>query len=182
MSIGKQVREAVDNMAEGDSEQALIAVVIAAAATSKRIHQKKKDKEAFQDFVKDNMGIITGFALPTSVAGLLIPYDHPPLKPMTASRPLEEILYNIRCHLLHEAMLPENVQITDNVIGGKDPILLPSSLITGLIAAVVVARVNRHEVLPPRYVFTAHGNIAVINDFWGKRQELQDWMDSVKKN
>ncbi len=178
MSIGRQVREAIENITRGDAEQALVAAVIAVAATSKLMYPKKKgmDKEYFQDFIRENMQLITGFALPTPLGGLLIPYNHEGLKPMTDSRPIEEILYNIRCHLLHEARLPENVQISKNVIGGKDPIFLPSSFVYGLVAGVVGAHVNRHEVLPSKYWFTVRGKSAAINDFWGKRGELLNWI------
>jgi hypothetical protein len=147
------------------------------AATSKRIYRKKKkDKEAFEAFVKDNIGVVTSVGLNVAQLGGLA------IGSSGNSRSLEEILYDIRCHIVHELTLPDNLQFTENTIGGGDPYyLLPSHIIHGLLAAVVVAPVNRLEYTPPRYTFTVCGKTSRINDLWGKKVEFLDWFESARK-
>jgi len=178
VSIGRQVKVALDMWEAGDQGQALIHNILAVAATSKRTHRKKKeDKIAFLKFIKDNIGIITSFGLNVAQLGGLF-FGGPDNK-----HSLEEILYDIRCHLIHELKLPEKVQFTENIIGGNgDPFLLPKNIILGLIAAVVVAPVNSLEYLPPQYIFTVNGKTIKINDYWGKKDEFLYWFESARKS
>jgi hypothetical protein len=177
VSIGRQVKEALDMWESGDPGQALIHSILALAATSKRTHRKKKeDKIAFLKFAKINIGIITSFGLNVAQLGGLI-FGSPDNK-----LSLEDILYDIRCHLIHELTLPEKVQFTENLIGGNgDPFLLPKNIILGLIAAVVVAPVNSLEYLPPHYIFTVKGKTVKINDYWGKKDDFLCWFESARR-
>ncbi len=141
MNIGRQVREAIDKMGAGDFGQALIHVLLAVAATSKKTFGRKvPDNRAFKDFVRDNMGVVTSFGLNVAQLG--------GLQLGKPSQPIEDILYDVRCHVVHSLELPLNIQFTDNTIGGVDPLLIPTPIINGLIAAVVVAPVNSREYGP----------------------------------
>jgi hypothetical protein len=87
----------------------------------------------------------------------------------------EEIFYHvIRCGLLHEACLPSNLRFENrNAIVVRDGLLvLPASLISGIVVAVVVSPVNTTESLPGGCSLNIDGRSYPLNDFWGKQAEL----------
>jgi hypothetical protein len=95
--------------------------------------------------------------------------------------PIQDILYQVRCDLLHEAEMPSNTQVTDRlVLGGSSPFLLPASIVHGLIAAVVVAPVNRVLHIPQRCTFSVFGKTARMNDFCGRKADFLKWFEAAR--
>jgi hypothetical protein len=180
--IGRHVRESLDKLMAEDFGMALHHALFAVAATSRRRFGKKRgqDAKAFKDFVKGSMGVITSFGIGLTSAGLYLG------KPVVndrenEERALEAILYEVRCSQAHELSWPENVQFTERTIGGSETILIPKSIIYGLIAAVVVAPENRLESITSTYAFVVCGEAARVNEFWGNQGALMSWIGSVRK-
>jgi hypothetical protein len=182
MGVGKRVKDTLDRMSAGDKEGALECALLGCAATSTKIYRKilRHDNERFREFIKSNIDIITDHTLVLSVGTKLrLEYDHPNLKPTPDGlRPLEEVLYHIRNHQVHESSLPDNIKFTDELLlSCGSPLVLPSTIIFGLAAAVLVAPINRNEYLPPSYTLTLNGRTVRLNDYWGKRKEYLDWFE-----
>jgi len=138
MSIKNRIKDAQILYANGQREGALLSVLIAVAATSRRRYLKDKDKEAFTKFVGEEMKTITGHVTNYSI------------KFRNEVMPLQNLLYKfIRCELAHEAQLPEDiifepgsslkVSVTDECITFSDV------LIDGLCRAVCNAPENKNE-------------------------------------
>jgi len=153
MSIGKRVAEAIQKMSTGDSEGALIPTSIAVAATAQKQFPHKKNNESYKRFIRHYLPTITRASLGgLSTTGLRFRYSHPDIKAApdgTAS--IEQILYHsVRCGLLHNAQLPKGLSVTsEGKIGVENGILvLPDSLVFGLLLAVVISPMNANEAAP----------------------------------
>lgn len=188
MSVGKRIVEAVDRLVARDMEGALIPAMIAVDATANKSYPKIKDNnKRFKRFVHSSLDIITRLAN----IGILIDgggefrmnYTHPRMKPTPdGCHPIQDILYQIRCDLLHEAEIPSNTQLTNKLAFGGSPFLLPESVLYGLIAAVVVAPVNRLVSIPPRYTFNVFGMTERMERFCGDKARFLKWFDTARAN
>ena len=99
------------------------------AAANKTYRKIKGNNVRFKNFVHGNLDVITRFAN----VGILVDggeirfnYSHPRLKPTpNGCHPIQNILYQVRCDLLHEAEMPSNTELTQRqALGGANPFLL----------------------------------------------------------
>jgi hypothetical protein len=186
MGIGGRVKEAIDKLTALDYEGALESALLAAAAASTRTHRKlKKDNERFKAFIRANQHIIYKHTFvidiaPGANATIRFGYTHPDLKPPGDFHSLEEILYLIRNHKIHQSVLPCKIEVTpENRLGG-DPFAVPVSVIYGLLAAVIVQPENRLDYVPPSYMLILNGSTAVLNDYWGKEEKYLTWFEDAQ--
>lgn len=177
MSVGKRIAEALQKMSTGDSEGALIPTSIAVDATAQKQFPHKKNNESYKRFIGYYLPTITRASLGgLSTAGLRFGYSHPDIKATpdgTAS--IEQILYHlVRCGLLHNARLPKGLSVTsEGKIGVENGILvLPDSLVLGLLLAVVVSPVNANEAAPDDCMIEHQGQRRPLNEFWGRKDKL----------
>ena len=175
MSIGKRVTDAVEKGLRGDPEGALFAICAAIEETARR-ERRRKGRQGYKAFIADNIHIVSGIGLSHPIAGLQIAYSHPDL-PATddGHARIEDIVYHVmRCGLYHSAALPASVAFTDNRIGsdGKGNLLLPKSIVAGLVVSVVCSPANIREITDPKFYVTALGERFVLNEIWGKRSEV----------
>jgi len=56
--------------------------------------------------------------------------------------------------------------------GSDEQLLLPTSLVVGLIMAVVGSKVNAAEAIERVYVIHAGGRTLHVSDFWGKQDKI----------
>jgi hypothetical protein len=160
VSISKRVNAAFKAMLEGDAEDAFFEICAAAEATS-RAESGTKGKSSFKSWVTRNVPLVAAAAIGPALAGIRIAYSHPELKPTPdGTHDLAELIYHVvRCGFYHDAELPSNVTLTDNVIGGgpNGELKLPKNLVLGLIVAVVASPCNSKMSIPLNYYFTVHG-------------------------
>jgi hypothetical protein len=188
MNVGRLVREAIDKMMAKDAEHALIQAMIAVDATAKltyRSYAKKNESgKRFRQFIDDNMELLTRA---TFVRGGILggpaffECDHPDLGCAPGNLySFGDILYGLRCHLLHEARLADYVQLTDELkIGAGNPLVLTNHIVYGLLAIVIAAPVNRTQYIPPRYTIRARTKTRKVAAFWGAGTKLLDWFRSA---
>lgn len=174
-------------MQVGDNEGALESALLGCAATSVKLYRKtfKRDNERFREFIKSNIDIITDHTFVLSIgtgATLRLEYEHSNLKPTSENlRTLEEILYHIRNQQIHESTFPDNIQLADDLsFGCGPPLVLPKTVISGLIAALLISPANSKEYLPHSYTASLNGSTIVLNDYWGKRQEYLAWFERAR--
>jgi hypothetical protein len=65
-------------------------------------------------------------------------------------------------------------------MGCGPPLLLPTAVIYGLLAAVLVSPANSSEYLPHSYTLTLNGSKIRLNDYWGKRAEYLQWFEQAR--
>jgi hypothetical protein len=164
-------------MAASDPEGALFAICAALEATAVK-EFGQTGRSSYKNFISQNLGLITelGFG-PGRILNLNLEYDHPELKKNADGvYPIEEIFYHaVRCGLYHESGLPSNLHFTDEnqIRCDHGALVLPASLVYGLIVAVVVAPVNAAESAPKPHFATLWEAFPIpISKLWGRRAEL----------
>jgi hypothetical protein len=175
MSIGKRVTEAFEKMLSDDPEGALFAICAAIEETARR-ERRQKGRHGYKALIADNIHLVTGFGLGHPIASLRMGYSHPNLPTDDdGNAQIEDIVYHVmRCGLYHTAALPASVIFTNNRIGGngKGDLLLPKSMVSGLIVFVVCSPANTGETTDPSFCVTAFGRNFFLNRIWGKRVEV----------
>jgi hypothetical protein len=182
MAICDRIKEAIDKLNMDDSINALIQVSIAIDATSKKEFPGQKTSFRCKNFLEKNRGFIS------KVAFGKLEIQGPMLFPIQASngsvknKTLEEVLYHlVRCSLLHEGELPNEIEITSKpqigmTIDGK--VLLSIKIIWAMILAVIGSHVNKSERLPPGYTASIENETIDLNDFWGDRDRIYNLVKS----
>lgn len=184
MSVGKRISDAINKMDMGDPEGALFQMCAAIEITAKT-ELGVSGRRSYKDFIHQNLDLITELAFGGKIRNLHLEYDHPKVKKNAdGSVPVQEILYHVvRCGLYHEATLPDDLKFTEeNRITTKDgTLIMPSSLIYGLIASVIVSPANHDEHAPLEGTLNLGCFPVPINKLWGRRAELLWLMDVVKE-
>jgi len=103
MSIADTIEEAQTLHKAGHKEGALRLLLIAVAATAQKRYPRKryKDRVAFEAFVLDEI-LAGNFFGPRTCVGVSMPWQG-------QSTPIETILYDLRCNLIHEATMHNHV-------------------------------------------------------------------------
>jgi len=179
VGIAARIGDALQKVSAGDAEGALFHVCAAIEATAHR-EGRGRGRAAYKAFLSDNVGIITGVTLGTYLSGLKVEFSHPELhrsKSEIAAGPpgIEEFVYCLmRCSLYHTTELSSALRLTSNKIGtdSEGYLLLPRSLVIGLIVAVVVSPANADEQIESSYSVGFLGNPYVVNDLWGQREAV----------
>jgi hypothetical protein len=184
MSIGKRVSEAIEKMEASDPEGALFQICAAVDVTA-QVELGKPGKGSYKDFLHQNLGLITRISSGRgSILNFFLKYDHPKIaKAPNGLVSIQDIFYHVvRCGLYHEAGLPGDLKFTDEGQFRVDHgvLVMPSTLIYGLVTAVVVSPVNHNERAQKDFVLNL-GNFPVpISKLWGRRDELT-WLLDVEK-
>lgn len=177
MSIGKRVIEAFDKMVASDSEGALFQICAAIEETAKR-EGRKRGRGGYKEFLSDNIPIIAKIGIGPALAGIEIRCNHPELpKSSDGTYKIEDIVYHlVRCGLYHSASLPDGLHITDNRIGSdkEGNILIPKTIITGLIVAVVASPANKNECIKSNHYLSFEDKKYFLNDLWGEREKIMN--------
>jgi hypothetical protein len=118
MSVRQRLDDALFLWNNGRKEGAWIQVLIAAAATSRMRFPKKKEGEAFRAFIREVKPTILDANARAVPGGIGIEFYNRFRGDGVA---LDRLIYtHMRCDLVHEAVLPEEVQICESrLIDGK---------------------------------------------------------------
>jgi hypothetical protein len=119
--VGKRVAEAIQKMSVKDPEGALIPASIAVDATAIKEFPNKRNNISYKQFINHYLPLITKVSLGgLSTTGLRFGYFHPDITPDSEGEvSIEQIFYHIvRCGLLHNAKLPDNLIFTNKSMIG----------------------------------------------------------------
>lgn len=186
MSVGKRVSDTIDKMEGGDPEGALFQICAAIDITAAN-EFGKPGRRSYKDLIHMNLALITDIAFGgRRILNIGLAYDHPKLKKgADGCVPIEDIFYHVvRCGLYHEAALPDDLRFTDEMqirLEEQGVLVLPSTLIYGLITVVVVSPVNCDEVAPKEAMLNLGKFPIPINKLWGRREELLWLLDAVNE-
>jgi len=185
MSIGKRVSEAIEKMEASDSEGALFAICAPIEATAVK-EFNKKGRSSYKNFIHQNLGLITDIAFGgRQILNMNLAYNHPDLKKNSdGTYSFQDIIYHVvRCGHYHEAKIPDNLKFTqEGLISVNDGnLVLPSSLIYGLIIAVVVSPANSGENTNKNEILNLYNFPIPINKLWGKRKEFFWLQDLIRE-
>lgn len=183
MSIAKRVAEAVEKMAQSDPEGALLPISSAIDATATK-HYNRRGRKSYKDFIHENLGLITKVAFGPSILNINLKYDHPDLTiGPNGLCTIQDVLYHVvRCGLAHSAELPSTLRFVDEdkFRVENNLLVLPASLIYGLIAAVVVCPANIDQTISESYGFNVRGFQITMNNLWGKKAALENLLAAME--
>jgi len=148
MSVRERLEDAKFLWEKGRKEGAWIQVLIAAAATSRQRFPAKGDGEAFRQFIKEVTPTIVSPTAPPIPGGVTVIFNGDTSNQM----PLDQVMYkHLRCHLLHEAVMPPDVRLSDSkLVDGKlvadlkggTPLTIPDFWVIHLAKAIADAPEN----------------------------------------
>lgn len=175
MSIAKRIAEAIDKMAQNDAEGALLPVSAAIDATATK-YFGEIGRKSYKNFLHENFGLITKVGLGPAILNLHLEYDHPDIqRNADGTCTIQDILYHVvRCGLAHRAELPSNLRFTDEYqfTTQGNVLILPASLVYGMVVAVVMCPVNTDQSVAEQYGINVRGFQIQLNKLWGKKEEV----------
>lgn len=184
MSIASQVVKAFRSMRDGDPEGALHDICSSIEATCKLIYGNG-GKANYRRFIHENLAYITHFAFGgVAIENITVPYTHPelPRRP-DGTCTIEDVLYHVvRCGMYHSAGLPSNIQFSDARFECRadGTLVLPSSLVSGLILSVIVNPVHAGVTTTSDVALTMDEFCNIpVDKLWGKRDELRRLWDAL---
>jgi hypothetical protein len=176
MAIRDRIKEAIDKLSSNDPTNALIQVSMAIDGTAKKKYPRKKTSIRCKKFLENNRGFISRVAFgKLEIQGPML-FQIQTAGDYSATKTLEEVLYHlVRCSLLHEGELPNEVEIIpEKSIGmsSDGKVLLSVHLIWAMILAVIGSDVNKAERLPPGNTASIEHITVDLNDFWGNSDKI----------
>ncbi|HSK72440.1 MAG TPA: hypothetical protein VK892_12125 [Pyrinomonadaceae bacterium] len=177
-TVSEYVQEAVDLMESGSYEFALVPTVAAIGETIRKTSGKEDLSEYdFQEFIKANWQLITFMGMPRALPlPLNIPFGVKRIVPtFNVHHGAEEIVLLVIAQILRTGRLPEEFAFNTagefEIKDGK--LLLPDSLIYGLLGGVIFHPTNKDEITPDKYWLSVADFKMFISEFWG-RQDLAE--------
>lgn len=173
MSVVKDIVDAVESLDGGDAEASLCPLSRALETTARQEYPTMTGDEACRRFVHDNLERIARW----SFGGMLTSrmrfrYVHPDvIQDASGMCSLEELIVHvIRCGR-HDEGLPRNLYFTrDQALRlHAQAVVLPQSLLAGLIAAVAASPVNADTIAPQGAGVDLNGNFTPLEELWGRR-------------
>lgn len=173
MSIGNRIDEAYIKLVSDDLENALIQLSIAIDATAKRKYKKeKKVGKRIRKFVDEYEDLITHF----SMAGQLRVFARDGIS-YGDKGSLGDVVYkSIRCALLHDGDISENVVFRKGQVLGMDggKFIVTDQLLWGLILILIGEEGNSNQSLKQPYNMTFNGAVLELDELWGNLEEIKN--------
>lgn len=173
MTVGKNVREAVDFMEKGLAEIAFAKACAAISETIRKAVGKTDLSEGdYQRFIRENWQLISFMSLPQA---LPLPLDIPfKLKRITPRFNIhhgaEDIISLVITQTLYIGKLPSEFAFNSNgFFEVKDnKFFLPNTLLGGLLGIVIVQPINKDETVPDKYWMNIADFKMFTSELWGR--------------
>ncbi|GGY10510.1 hypothetical protein GCM10007160_42150 [Litchfieldella qijiaojingensis] len=172
-SISRRIEKSISALQRKDFEDSFVQLFPAVDKTAKKRRSKAKVGERIKGFIQDEEAIISGVATNNVFKGIMVDdVDFP-----TA-------LYKFgRTSIVHEGELDERLKINERGTMQIGRVWnLPSSYITGLIVAVILAKENSSESLEHDYSISLFGTNYSVNSIWGNRSVIEQKMCELWRN
>lgn len=173
-------------MERGDPEGALFQICAAIETTATKEYGRE-GRKSYKSFVHDNLALITRVSFGgLSILNLNLRFSHPRITTTPDGLvPLQEILYHaVRCGLYHDSRLPDDLAFSGEGqirIEEDGKVVLPPSLIYGLIVAVVTSPSNEHEQSHKQHMLKIRQLQIPLETLWGQRKEIARLLDAVNE-
>ena len=183
MSVDHFAIKACRSMRDGDPLGALNDICGSVEATCALVYGKG-GRQNYKRFVHENLPFITHFAFGgVGCENINVPFSHRdvPQRPDGLCSVQEVIYHVVRCGLYHKADLPSNLRFGDEFECRLDgTLVLPKSLVAGLILAVVVNPVHAGMTTRSEVSLTIDQLCSLpIDKLWGRASELRHLWDAL---
>jgi hypothetical protein len=183
-AVGNRINTALKFLQQNDFENALINISIAIDKTAKKKYRIKGVGERIKKFIYEYESFIYQFAMNGEVT------FHVKGKIEICGKELHDIVYkSIRCALLHEGEIGNNVEIVNKVgiMGGtkEGKFIINKGHIDALLFSVISEDVNKNEKCDSGISYTHHfssgkNNTMKINELWGNLKKIEELTNCKK--
>lgn len=173
MTVGENVKEAVDLMEKGLSEIAFAKACAAISETIRKAVGKTDLSDGdYQRFIRENWRLISFMSLPNALPlPMNIPFGLKRLVPrFNIHHGAEEIISLVISQTLFIGKLPPEFALNSNgVFEVKDnKFFLPNTLLGGLLGIVIVQPINKDETVPDKYWMNIADFKMFTSELWGR--------------
>ncbi|HLE09748.1 MAG: hypothetical protein A2504_14620 [Bdellovibrionales bacterium RIFOXYD12_FULL_39_22] len=141
MSVESNIKYSIEHYGRDELDGAFIHACIAIDAVAKSRYPLLKNNERNKKFIDEKMLTITRHGFPgIHATSISYQFEHHSIRRDDNRSELSEIIYHVlRCELLHEAKLSDNLRFVEETVVADDnnSIILPKTLVKGLIGAVI---------------------------------------------
>jgi len=178
MALASRVSQCIKHYHQGDSENTFIQLCIAIDGTAKNQFPGCKTSVRCKRFLRENLPfVLWSLTNGTPCNTSEFTFEFQAVGSPSGKRNFEDVIYSaMRCSLLHEGTLPENVEFTheDAIIMRDGRFHFPHALIGALAFAVISSSANANEI-PPRGVSLRFGTKSFdVRDLWADRTATKD--------
>ena len=167
-TVGQLVQEAIDFMNAGSYEAAFVPICAAINETAKRVFET----ENHQRFIKENWQLISFMGLPRALPlPLNIPFALKRIVPsFNSHHGAKEIIFHLVQQTLATGKMPAHFAFaaTDVFEIKRNKLLIPLSLLGGLLGVVIVQPANRDEIIDEKYWMNIADFKMFISELWGR--------------
>jgi hypothetical protein len=178
MAISDRISQCIEHLDQGDHENAFIQLSIAIDGTAKKQYVGLGSTKRCKKFLRDNLPFVL-WSLTNGTTTKVKDFTFEFQSSGSPSGPtkFEDVVYSaLRCNLLHEASLPDNIEFTSqSAIMMKDGRLhFPTALIGALAFAVISSPANANEPAPLGQSFTFGTKTFDISELWADRAAVKE--------
>lgn len=179
--VGELVREAIEATERGAIETAFVSTCAAIEETLKKsLAQTDISSGDYRDFIKRHWRLLTFTGLPRALPlSLKVEFGLTKLIHGFSLRNAEDTVFHIVWQTVVVGHLP--VQFKFHQGGAfeieKDRILVPATLIRGLIGIVIFQPANKGESVPDNYWINISDFKMFVSEFWGRIDLAERIMD-----
>lgn len=182
--VSEYVVDAIEKMIDCKYSLALVAICNAIDATARKEYKSLTLKvgERYKKFLSDNLLIITKASYGIAIRGdFRFGNVFQNVKGMGSFKAetdvsIVDIVYHVvRCHLTHEAKLPLELKFHNKpqFINDGQALIMPISLVFGLIAAVVGAPSNSGNITQPDLAMNFPSGQIPLDSLWGQKDKIE---------
>lgn len=173
MSIGEHLQEAIDCTDRGLYRMAFVSAVAALTETLRKITEKDNlSEDDLRRFLKEHRELISFMCLPRALPlALNVPFGVKRIEPkFNVHHGIEEIVLLVIQRTIALGRLPEEFAFhasgSFEIKDGK--LLIPHTLVGGLLGLIVVNPVNRDEEIGDKYWINISDFKMFVSELWGR--------------
>lgn len=168
-TVGELVQEAIDFMNAGLYEAAFVPTCAAIGETARKSFD---GAENYQRFVRENWQLISFMGLPRALPlPLNIPFALKRIVPsFNSHHGAKEIIFHLMQQTLATGKMPAQFAFaaTDVFEIKRNRLLIPLSLLGGLLGVVIVQPINKNEIIDDKYWMNIADFKMFISELWGR--------------
>lgn len=190
MKVGNSVRKAIDDWQMGEWEAATLHACNAVEGTAAKEFPRLGSRRRFVELLRRGYPILGPMGIPgIDLSGTRWPVTL--RKPSFPDGPdLADVIYGIhRCCQAHGDELPRGFELIPDAAGppgftrvgaANGVVMLSDRILFGLLAVAVASPTNRRELVPSTYFLTFADEVLLINEYWGRRDDIEAICQSVR--
>ena len=169
MSISARINESVSKFRISEFDNSVIQAFIAIDGTAKKVLNINANRQRFEKLIEDNLDLISK---------IMFLIDEIPNNAFLNGKKFAELVYEMRCSILHEGFLNE-IKWNEKKLEFKDGFyFVPNSLIVALLITSVVQKENIDEPIEKgiftEFFYKEKGIRIRYVEFKGEKDKLLD--------